>query len=370
MTSDEVLARFAALGQPTAGVVTAAQLRLAGADQDAVRAVVRARGQVPVRGVYVLHQGRLTDEELAHVALAHAGPGAVLTGVVAARAAGMRWLPDLPGAMVLVEGEVRRQSSDGLVLVRRCADIATLPTVAWRDVVTAPPAQVVVDTCRQLVAVRTAGVGGRPGPRLLPVWEEHVLREVRGVVLGAVADGLCDPREVLARLDAGSVRDTKLVRRAAHDALRGAASPPEAELVDGLLGLGVPFGCNVEVHVGGRLVAVLDVYLLGTGVGGELDSREAHGSETQLDATLLRHRTVERLGLQLLHVTPNRYRSGPDAFHDELVAEVRRRQARGLGEPQDVSLVLRGPVLCGPVRPRPPYRFTAAVAAHLPAPAA
>src|SRR3954453_14717220 len=101
MTRDELDALAATLGSGSSGGVTAPALRLAGADPDAVKAAVRTRWQAPVQGVYVPHREELSPCELGHVAVAHAGPGAVLTGLMAARILGLRWVPDLAGAMVL-----------------------------------------------------------------------------------------------------------------------------------------------------------------------------------------------------------------------------------------------------------------------------
>lgn len=365
MRIDDLLALAAELGRPRGGVVLAADLRRAGADPDTVRQAIRTRWQVPVRGVYVLHRDPLTDAELGQVALAHAGPQAVLTGGLVARRAGMRWLPELPGAMALVPAHVRRRGSEGVVLIRRCADLDTLDVRVVDGMPVVPVEQAVVDTCRQLIAVRQTSLGAASSARYRTLWEDFLLRDIRGVVLGAVADKHCSVDQVLARVDAGAMRDSRLVRRACLDAQRGAVSPPEAELVDSLLEAGVPFSCNVEVWRGDVLVAVLDVYLVGTGVGGEMESEEAHGESSLLDATLLRHARVERAGITLRHITPRRHRADPAAFRDELVATARERIARGLGDPPGVRLVPRGPLLYRPRDGRPPYPFTPQVQAYL-----
>ncbi len=353
MRSDELDRLATRLGTERGGVVTAADLRAAGADPDTVRTALARRWQAPVRGVYVPHRRELTAVELAHVAVAHAGAGAVLTGLVAARALGMRWVPDLPGAMVLVEPERRRASSQSHVLVRRFGALSTLPTTPWKGLLLAPAAQVVVDAGRQVAAHRRADLGDR---RREQAWlDDSCLREVRGLVLGAVADRLCSLDEVRAVVEAGAMRDSALLRRAVRDAERGATSPPEAELIDGLLGEGVPFWANLELHDDDGLVVVLDVYLAGTGVGGELDSRQEHGSEQQLDATLQRHRRVQAHGAELLHVPPTRYRTDPAGFHSSLIDAARDRLGRGLGDPPGLRLVPRGPLLCGPRPVSPPF---------------
>lgn len=355
MRMEDLFALAAELGKDRCGVVTAAALRLAGADPDTIRDALCRYWQAPVRGVYLRHRQPPSTAELAHVALAHAGHGSVLTGVLAARAHRLRWVPELPGAMVLVAPHLRRVNSEGKVLVRRCAGLGELVTTAWNGVPIAPVQQVVVDTCRQLLAVRKADLGPRPTLVRRAWFEQWCLRDIRGLVLGAVADKRCTVEELRAVLDAGATRDSALIRRACNDAARGAASPPEAELVDDLLEYGVPFACNVELWDGEILVAVLDAYLIGTGVGAELDSEEAHGETDALDATLQRHKRVKAYGLELCHITPTRYRGSPAAFHAELFAEAKAQLARGAGDPPGLRMVLRGPVLRGPRRADPPY---------------
>ena len=329
------------------GVVRAEQLRAVGADPDTIALAVAGHWQAAVRGTYVLHRNPLTDVELAHVGRAHAGPGSLVSGTVAARAYGMRWIPDdVPGAVMLVPHDTRRQDSSGTMTVRRCRHFDDLASRSWQGLLIASPARVVVDTCRQVVAHRKATWAGVRTARR-DAYDARCLQDVRGIVLGAVADGLCTPDEIGAVLATGNRRDSALVKRACLDAERGAASPPEAEQVDGLLEHNVPFLCNAELWDGDRLVAVVDALLLATGVGSEMDSEERHGNEVSLDATLVRHGRVDASGVRLLHVTPKRYRASPEAHHQDLFAEVRRRQAQGLGHPPGLRIVPRGPVLCG-----------------------
>ncbi|MGZ6793122.1 MAG: hypothetical protein ACXVFV_09225 [Mycobacteriales bacterium] len=155
--------------------------------------------------------------------------------------------------------------------------------------------------------------------------------------------------DVEAVLAAGAVGGSALVRRACVDARRGVLSPPEAELADGLLTTGVPFTCNVEVWLDGELLGVVDAWLVGTGTGAEVDSGQWHASTDRLDATLERDRRFRRAGLELVHVTPGRYRRDPDAFHRELLATAAARQC--LGEPAGLVLVPRGPLLRGRTTP-------------------
>lgn len=358
MRFEDLQALAAEVGASHGGAVSAPGLRLAGADRDAVRHAVTTSWQAPVRGVYLPHREQLSDVELAHVAVLHSGPDVLISGLVAARALGLRWLPeDVPGVVALIPHEARRKDAERLVLVRRCRAFEELSTDDWEGVRIAPVARVVVDACRQVLDYRKASVSPAVATAKAGWFHERCLREVRGIVLGAVADGYCTAEALRQCVDAGPIRGSALLRRACDDARRGAASPPEAELVDGLLGCGIQFACNVEVWDGEILVAVLDAYLIGTGVGAEMDSKEAHERADLLDQTLQRHDRIERHDAKLCHVTPTRYRQDPEAFHERLFAEARARMAQGRGDPPGLRLVPRGPVLRGPRVSPPPYRL-------------
>jgi hypothetical protein len=326
-----VAAIGARLGRRTCGVVSAGDLAAAGADMGAARLVRNGTWTRLWRGIYVTSAQAPGPLVLAHAAVKHAdlrhadarsAPRAVVTGLAGARALGLRWVPPTERVQVLVGRSVQRASNHH-VLVRRAADLAAVQTWTWGGVPVADAARLVVDGAREC----------------------RTLSDVRGLVLGAVADGHVGSDDVLALLDAGVVGGTAWARRAVRDAKRGAASPPEAELVDGLLGCGMPFYVNAEMRVGGRFVGFFDVYLAGTGVGGEMDSKERHGEPDALDDTLERHDRATRAGLSLVHTTPGRYRADPARFRARLFDAVAERHGRGLGEPAGLEVVPRGPLL-------------------------
>ena len=321
------------LGKGSYGVVSAAELRARDADMSVVaRLVDSGRWTWLWRGMYVCGERPVVGPLVrVHAAIKHARarlpevkhqPTPVLSGLAGARALELRWVPAHERVQVLVGPEVHRCSNEQ-VLVRRTADIESIDTWTWAGVPVADAARLVVDAARECTS----------------------LRDVRGLVLGAVADNHSTPTELLTLLDGGAVGGTAWARRAAGDAQRGAASPPEAELVDGLLGCGFPFYVNPEVRLRGQLLGRLDLYLAGTGVGAEMDSKERHGGQEALDDTLSRHERVDAGGLSLVHVTPSRYRSDPAAFRERLVAKVIARRANGLGEPDGLEVIPRGPLL-------------------------
>ncbi len=328
----EVVATAAELGRDSHGVVTAQELEAAGADLRVVtRLVSSGRWTRLWRGTYLTSPDAASPLMRAHAAIKHVSarhrdaapaPAAVVSGLAGARAIGLRWVPEGERVQVLVGPEVHRSSHEH-VLVRRTADVASIRAWDWEGVPIADPARLVVDGARECQS----------------------LRDVRGLVLGSIADGRTTPQDLLVLLDGGAVAGTAHTRRAVLDAQRGAASPPEAEFVDELVGSGLPFYVNPDVRVDGRFVGRFDAYLVGTGVGAEMDSKERHGHADALDATLLRHERVSRHGLELLHVTPARFRADPQAFITDLRRAVARRRAAGRGEPAGLQVIPRGPLL-------------------------
>ena len=114
---------------------------------------------------------------------------------------GLRWLPEDGTVLGLVAPELRTPSSDRVVL-RRTDDLCSLQTW-WRGGVELAPVQrAVVDAARETPA----------------------LRDVRGIVLGAVADGWADADTLDAVLATTQRNGSGLTRRAIGDARRGAAS--------------------------------------------------------------------------------------------------------------------------------------------------
>ena len=323
MTLDEFLQVLPTVARDH--VVVAGDLRALGATGEDIRRF-RAAGHLlrQTTGIYTTPGAPTGDLLLARVTSAHAGPGALITGTLAARMLGWRWIPVTGKAHVLVPAERRRSQTEAWVLVRRCSWHNTLAPVEVDGVLFAPNAQIAVDAGREI----------------------DNLRDVRGVVLGALLDGRCTVEEIRTILGRSAVGGTALVRRACTDAERGATSPPEAEAADLFLGRGVPFYVNCEIYVDGVLIGVADIWLVGQGVGGEIDSREFHEKEQLLDATLQRHKRYSAATLSLEHVTPARMRADPEGFVQTLFATAALRRAQGITEPAGLTLKPRGPLLC------------------------
>ena len=217
-------------------------------------------------------------------------------------------------------GEVRLRAT-GLVRVRRCAGLAGVGTRELDGLRVVGPARAVFD----------AALDGM------------TLGDVRGLVLGGVADGRVTAAQLRAVLAAEPHNGTGLLRRALRDADRGCASPPEAELVDGLVGCGYPFLVNPELRINGILLGYPDTWFVGRGCGAEMDSRERHEGDDAFDATLARHDRFGAHGLLLAHLTPRRFRASPRLATTAVLDVVRARS--GWTEPRGLEVIARGPVL-------------------------
>lgn len=306
-------------------LVTRATLTAAGVDLDvALRAARSGYWREVLPGAWLRRDLEVTHDHRQQAGLALLGPRAMLTGPDACRELDLRDVPDDDRVFVLVPHSVRRDLGPEVRVVRS----TTSPTAyemrgrRWAD-----PTRAVYD----------ASFG-------------RTLQDVRALVTAAVSDAWTSAEDLRALLEHGPRRGSAELRRAIGDVEAGARSAPEAEAADVLgaavrAGLLPPFLLNPDVFLDGELLLSPDVWLIGTGVGGELDSRRFHGSQTSLDQTLARHSRADRRGVSLVHRSPVRFRRDPQGF----VAELAERVAE-VPEPRGLVVVPRGPVLPLPRR--------------------
>lgn len=300
-------------------VMTSSDLARHGVSNDLAERRATARvWQRGARGIYLTHAQPPSDAELVEIARRHVGEEFVVSGTVVLRALELPWLPAERTIHVLVPLHVRRSSSR-LVRVTRVRRYGELQTWMRYGARFADAARATVDAARA----------------------QQRLRDVRGVVLGAVAKPCCSPDELGTALRSGSRNGSALVRRAVKDARRGCASPPEAEVVDELVGRGVPFYVNPELWVDGELVGISDVWLVGTGTGGEIESQEWHGDDATIETTYDRHERYADQRLQLVHLSVRRVR----ADTREAVEHLLTRARTGPPAPPGLVVVPRGPLL-------------------------
>lgn len=301
-------------------VATTSDLASTGISRDAAERRVKVGAwQRPARAVYVQHGRALTPVELGHVASAYVGEPCAITGLAALHELECRWLPPLTGVVVRVPGSCRRPTS-GRVRPLRTSRWDELAVWRWAGLSWVDADQAVVDAVRGLSSLRGA----------------------RGVVLGAVADrraGIDGLTEALARSQRNG---SALMRRALLDAARGCASPPEAELVDQLIGRREPFLVNPEVWVGGVLLGQPDVWFVRRHVGGEVESSEFHEGEAQTESTYDRHERFGAAGVPLLHLSVRRIRDRPPTAGTWLLG---RAAEEAVAAPAGLRIVPRGPLL-------------------------
>ena len=305
--------------------VTREGLQRAEVDLDvALRAARAGHWQEILPGAWLRSTGPVTHDHRQQAVLERLGPAAVLTGADACHEYGMRDVPADDRVCVLVPHTVQRDLGPGVRVVRSTVAASSYAMRGKRW----------VDPTR---AVHDAALG-------------QGLRQVRALVTAAADDAWTSAADLRELLERGPRRGSGFLRRAIGDVEAGARSAPEAEAAD-VLGAAVrarrlpPFLLNPDVYLHGELLLSPDVWLLGTGVGGELDSRRFHGSQLLLDATLARQARAERRGVALVHRSPTRFRQDPDGF----VVELAERAAE-VPEPPGLVLVPRGPVLPLPRR--------------------
>ena len=303
------------------GLLTVPVLARLGISRDAAQRAVRARSwRRPVRGGYVPFARPSTPVELALQGATYVGQPCVLTGLIPLHLLGLRWLPEVTEAHLLVDDRVRRESQ-GPFVVQRAMGFDALESWPRAGLRYASVERAVVD------AARRAGS----------------LREARGIVLGAVAYRKAAVTDLDAVLGSCRRNGSALARRAIRDAARGCASPPEAELVDALVPLRRPFLVNPELWLDGAKLGSPDVWLLGSSVGGEVESAERHEGDEQTESTYDRHERFAAVGVELVHLSVARIRR--DAR--EAAAHYVARASSGPTPPRGLVVVPRGPILGG-----------------------
>lgn len=295
------LAPLAPLLRRQVGVLSRDQLVAAGLDpRVADRRVASGRWTALLPEVVLTAHGPATQQQqLAVAALLHGGPRSALTGRTACRLHRLRDVPDGGPVALLLPHDLRRTTASWLGVARTTS---TVPRERVGGLVVVARERAVLDAAR----------------------DGSCLRDVRALVLAAVADGGVGLPALRAGLAGGPQRGSGHCRRALDDAAAGAASAPEAEVADLLR----PFArrrrltvlLNPALVLDGVLLGRPDLYLLEAGVGVETDSRRHHDGVADLDATLRRHARFAAAGVRLLHTTPARVRHRPHELIVELAA--------------------------------------------------
>ncbi len=258
-----------------------------------------------IPGVYLAVTGKVTTDQREMAALLHAGPRSVITGSVAVRRCGIR-PPASNYVDVLVPAESRCQSV-AFVRIQRTRRMPSR-TSTTGQIRFAGAARAVADASRSLTTIR----------------------DVRAVVSDAVQKGRCTIADLRTEYEEGPRRGSALLRRALDEVGDGIRSVPEGDLRLLLKRAGVPMPVfNARLYDGDTLIAIVDCWWPDAGVAGEVDSREYHYSADDWQRTMRRHDRLVARGVLLLHFTPQRIRTDPDA----IVLEILSALAAGRGRP-------------------------------------
>lgn len=307
MTSAELTALSAL---ETDGVTTSIMLRKIGVTPHAIASRCRAGG--PWRrllpGVILLDDGAPTRRQQLRAAVFYGCDGAVITGVDALRAHGVRLAP--PHQVHALVPLHRRIHSQDFVHLERTS---RLPTPVMHDgIAFAPPARATIDIARR----------------------ETVPERLRRLLALPVYYGLCTSEELRAELDAGNQRGTASVR----EMLRNLGSMGETYLqgVARELLEAVPLPppvWNVTVcDVQGRPIGVVDAWWDEVALGWQFG---AGGLENR--GPKMNHLALTAAGVVLVRTSPDQLREHFRRIAQELTsafanaARRRRPKVRALG---------------------------------------
>jgi very-short-patch-repair endonuclease len=287
-------------------VITRAQAMDCGLSPSEIRHRIRPGGpwQRLLPGVYLAVTGTPTQRQTEIAALCRAGAGSVLTGIAALRHHGVR-APDSPFCTVLVPAEQHRQCC-GFV---RVWPTTRMPVFVFTDgaVRFAEAARAVADAARELGS----------------------FREVRAVAADAMQRRRCRLDELSGELGHAPVRQSAWLRRALAEVADGVRSVAEGDLRDVIRAHRLPPPVfNARLYSGRDFLAVADAWWPEAGVVVEVDSREWHLSPQDWERTLRRSTRMGALGINVMHVTPQRIRTEAAIVAAEIRSALEAGRAR------------------------------------------
>ncbi|HUR14512.1 MAG TPA: hypothetical protein VM097_08465 [Mycobacteriales bacterium] len=321
---------IATLAAPHDGVVTQAALVAEGYHHATAHdAAQRGLWQRLLPGIYLTSAHEPSLRQRCHAALLHAGPEGVITGRAGCDLRGIA----TPGAgdtevCVVVPASAHPSAREfcHVSRARQMPDYQVLRREGGSELRVALPGRCVADAIRRASTLAAARAIGTTALRAPSVDWDSVAREVRP---GPNAGHLL---------------------RVVRDVNDGVRSPAEADVHDvvrraAIRGRLPAYLLNPELYLDGDLIGSPDVWFPGLGLGDEVDSREWHEGQDQLDATLLRHERFAAHGLALCHITPRRFGASPAAHVATLRTMVAAREALKVREPRGLVVLARGPLL-------------------------
>lgn len=269
------------------GIVRAANLESLGLDSKTVyrRCLPGGPWRRLLPGIILQQNSPPNDDQRIAAASLYCGTKALLTGIYACRAHGLRThhLPADNRVHMLVPHD-RRVQGRSFVVVERTHRMPA--AVTNRNLRMAPLIRAITDAARRL---RTSD-------------------EVGKLLIEAIQRGHCSPDKLLAELDQGSRRGTALPRRLLKEveALRSVAELHARRLAHQLR-IPQPTHWNSQV-VGpdGTVIGRPDAWWDDVGMAWEIDSVEYHYSKQDYARTLRRNTRYASAGIMVVQTLPSR----------------------------------------------------------------
>lgn len=279
------------------GVASRADLRAIGLAPATISRLCRPGGpwSSVLRGVVLLTGKVPTGRQRVRAAITLAGDDAVVSGVAALRALGVRRLPADDRTHVLIPHGVRLSSQRFAVFERS----RRLPEpVVRHDMPLAGAARALVDASK--------------------LWRD--LDTVRAMTADAVQLGICGVDDLVDELAEPRRPHSALLRMVLAEVADGIRSPAEAWARRLVMRSNLPMPLwNVPVREpSGRLLAVPDAYWPAVALAWEIDSREFHLSPADHARDTRRQSRLAAAGVLVVHTVPSRLRTDPAGVATEL----------------------------------------------------
>ncbi|GAA4806781.1 hypothetical protein GCM10023200_50500 [Actinomycetospora chlora] len=251
-------------------------------------------------GVISLAGRPRTREQRWAAAVLYAGPGAVLSGVAAARLHGLERVPgDAEGAALVLIDHGRHRISRPPVTIERTHRLPTPIVVDGLPI--APVVRAVLDAARRLVD----------------------LDEIRALLAEAVQRGKASVRALRTELDQGCQRGTSRVRQVLGELEDGVRSVPEAwarSLVAAIPQLSTMVWNPRLVLEDGTWLADPDGWMDDVGLAWEIHSFRHHADPAAFDATMRRHARMTGREVHVVAHTPRQLRDDRATVRADLLA--------------------------------------------------
>ena len=297
--------RFARILGGQIDVITREQALASGVTESALRYRLRPGGpwQPLLPTVYFTRTGTPSQAQREMGALLYAGSGSIVTGLAALPVHRIR-SPLAEVIDVLVPVTCQRQN----VAYVRLHRTARMPSESRP-----------FGPVRYALAARAVGDAVR-GMR--------DLRAVRDIVSDAVQRERCALEDLVAELNAGQRRGSRLFREVLSEAIEGSRSVAEADLLALIRKAGLPMPLfNAEIWADGEFVARPDAWYPGLGIAIEVDSTQWHVRAEDHDRDVERQTRMGKHLIIVLRFKPRAIRREPD----KVLAAIRDAITRARG---------------------------------------